>query len=64
MKYKSQIQSDLYFWVETISGKVTAYCVVSQVDGYPATEACDDWFGRKEDAEEMAKLLAQGKDEY
>ena len=36
--------------------------VVSQVKGFPATEACDDWFANRKDAEDIAKGLAEGKE--
>ena len=33
--------------------------VVSQVKGYDATEAHDDWFKYQEDAEEIAQQMAE-----
>ena len=35
--------------------------VVQQADGYPGTEAWDDWFASELDALEMAKRLATGE---
>jgi hypothetical protein len=47
------------FWAE-YDPEVKAWVCIQQVDGYPETEAHDDWFGRKEDAENICKKLANG----
>ena len=64
-KYESKTQPGLFFWAEANgggAGAVESYGVVQQMTGYPATEAHDDWFGRFEDADEIARALAEGKD--
>ena len=65
-RYTSKSNSKLKFWVETNSQYfpanseriATVYTIVSQMAGYAATEAHDDWFANKEDAEEIAQQLA------
>jgi len=50
----------LRFWAEqALPGEPGGWVVLSQVDGFPATEAADDWFGSQEAAEEEAERLAQ-----
>lgn len=61
-KYESPAQPGLFFWAEPNgggAGAVESYAVVSQMTGFPATEAHDDWFARFVDADEIAKQLAQ-----
>jgi len=53
-------QVEYYVEENKFRGK-THFSVVSKVKGYPATEAWDDWFGNREDAEEIAKKLAAGE---
>ena len=63
-KYESREQPGLFFWAEANgdgAGAVESYCVVSQVTGYPATEAHDDWFANFKDADEIARMLAAGE---
>ena len=49
------------FWAEPVGiGTVPAYHVVSQADGYPATESYDDWFANLCDADQCAKDLSEG----
>jgi hypothetical protein len=51
----------LKFWAEknVVPGSsVGSWAVISQVDGFPATEAHDDWFGFYKDADEVAQQLA------
>ena len=58
-KYESRKQPGLYYWAEgqTIDG-VTTYSVVAQANGYPASEAHDDWFVDFATADAVAKQLA------
>ena len=61
-KYTSK--EGVKFWAERndfseVGGGVS-WIVISQVDGFPATEAYDDWFGRQKDADEVARMLADG----
>lgn len=60
-KYQAKNQPGLYYWAEPNgggAGAIESYGVVCQTDGSPTTEAYDDWFGRFEDADNMAKELA------
>lgn len=57
-KHPSKIQAGLSFWAEKDEGG--AWIVVSHVEGFPATEAFDDWLGSQEAADDVAKLLAGG----
>ena len=50
-----------YYVEEDRIGRRTQYLIVSKVKGFPPTEAWDDWFGSREDAEEIAKKLAAGE---
>lgn len=62
-KYKSKADSSVSFWAEAnkIPGsKVESYTVLQQAEGFPATEATDDWLGTFEDADEIARTLAEG----
>jgi hypothetical protein len=64
-KYESTTQKGLYFWAEENgggAGAVDSYCVVSQAEGFPATEAFDDWLCHWADADEIAQKLARGED--
>ena len=57
MKYKNK--EGVSFWAEKNEiGK--GWIVVAQAKGYPATEAFDDWFTNKKDAQEVAKKLNLG----
>lgn len=65
-RIQSTTQADLFYWVEPtdpegICGSVQSFMVVAGVDGFPASEAFDDWFGKEEDAWQVAGLLAEGK---
>ncbi len=66
--YESKAQPGLFYWAELrtfVSGPNATgghWWVVSQVDGYPATEAHDDWFANQVDADAVAKALANGED--
>ena len=66
VKYESTTQKGLWFWAEYIPpvrGEGPAcYMVVSQADGFEGGEAFDDWFGRFEDADRVAGMLARGED--
>ena len=55
-RYISKSNPELEFFVEKTFQN--SYMVVSQVEGYDATEAHDDWFFNKQDAEEIAQQLA------
>ncbi len=62
MRYEAKNQRGLFFWAEANgggAGAIESYCVVSQADGYPATEAHDDWFCHFADADAMARELAE-----
>ncbi len=59
-KYESTKQKGLFYWAEKIELDERLWGVVSQVEGYPATEAHDDWFAHQKDADECAQLLAKG----
>ena len=61
-RIESQIQPGLFFWCEyePSIGAVPCWIVYAQATGFPATEACDDWYGSKADAEAMANQLAKG----
>ena len=64
VKHESTTVKGLRFWAEANgggAGAIESYCVVSQVDGYPATEAWDDWLAHWEDADEIAQKLAKGE---
>ena len=58
--YESISQPHLYFYVsEVFNGN--SYAVIGEAEGFPATEAWDDWFSKKEDAMAIAKELAEDK---
>jgi hypothetical protein len=60
-KVPSVSQSGLHYWAELVDDTTPkTWSVVSQADGFPATEAWDDWFLHKQHAEEIAQKLAQG----
>lgn len=64
VRYESRTQRGLWFWAEPNGGGAGAdesYRVASQVDGYPATEAHDDWFHHFADADAIARKLARGE---
>jgi hypothetical protein len=58
-RYEARNQKGLFFWAERVPGKVPCFNVVSQADGFPATEAHDDWFANLADADAMARELAE-----
>lgn len=51
---------DIRYYVEeqTIMG-ITWYVVMVQMDGFEPTEAHDDWFRHREDAQEIADRLTE-----
>lgn len=61
-KFESVAQPGLYFWAEQTEqftpNSTPCFAIIAQADGYPATEACDDWFMTRADAEEVARQLA------
>lgn len=65
-KFESKTQPGLFFWAEPVDpdllGRLDAnpgcWHVVSQVEGYPASEASDDWFRDEKDATAIARELA------
>lgn len=64
IKHESTTQPGLFFWAEPNgggAGAVESYGVVSQADGFPATEAWDDWFAHWQDADDVAQKLAKGE---
>ncbi len=61
-KYEAKNQPGLLFWAEPNgggAGAIESYGVVSQANGYPVTEAHDDWFAYFKDADAIAKQLAE-----
>jgi len=65
VKYESSTQQGLFFWAEPneIDGGKT-FCIVSHAEGFPASEAHDDWFLKLEDADEVAKKLASPRADF
>lgn len=62
-KYESISQPGAYYWAEKTIDKLNDHwAVISKVEGYPATEAWDDWFMREEDADDIARRLANDED--
>lgn len=57
-RYQSKSNSNLFFWVECVTDPQEIFMVVSAVKGHNPTEAHDDWFFNKQDAEEIAQQLA------
>ena len=59
-QYQAKSRPDLKFWPEKIvQGLKVSWMVVAAVDGQQATEAHDDWFANFNDADEVAKQLAE-----
>jgi ABC-type microcin C transport system permease subunit YejE len=58
IKFESTSQPGLFFWAE--SDGEGAWIVTSQANGFPATEAYDDWLGVESQAVDIAKRLAAG----
>jgi len=57
-KFKNK--DGVYFWSEPVEiGKTNSWHIVQQMPGYPATEAHDDWFANKKDADEIAEKLSK-----
>lgn len=52
-------EEGVQFWAE-YDPTVEAWVCFQQVEGYPETEAWDDWFGSKDEAEDICKKLADG----
>lgn len=64
IKYESTTQAGLFFWAEKeteIEGGLLCWIVTSQMTGYPATEAFDDWLAHFADADDIAQKLAKGE---
>jgi hypothetical protein len=57
-RYISKSNPNLFFWVECVTDPQEIFMVVSAVKGHNPTEAHDDWFANKQDAEEIAQQLA------
>lgn len=55
IKYAARTRPDLKFWAEMVAGQPDTCHVVSQVDGFPATEADDDWYGDMSVADAVAQ---------
>lgn len=61
-RYESTEQPGLYFWAEPVlNGTLNCFAVIGQADGFPASEAHDDWFGQESDADVIAQKLARGE---
>ena len=58
-RYQSKSNPNLFFWVECVTDPQEIFMVVSAVKGYNPTEAHDDWFFNKQDAEEIAQQMAE-----
>ena len=58
-RYQSKSNPNLFFWVECVTDPQEIFMVVQGVKGNNPTEACDDWFFNKQDADEIAFELAQ-----
>lgn len=52
-------ENGVQFWAE-FDPNFKAWICISQVDGYSRTQAHDEWFYRREDAESICKDLANG----
>jgi hypothetical protein len=59
--YESVNEKGTYFYV---GGEQGQYVVTQESEGFPATEAYDDWLYSYEDALNIAKKLASGEDLY
>jgi hypothetical protein len=57
-RYQSKIDPNLFFWVQSIRVPREIFIVVKGHNPTEATEAHDDWFHKKRDAEEIAQQLA------
>lgn len=55
----SKADPTVVYFAELIEGPVPSWMVVYQKEGYPGTEAHDDWFGRFHDADALAKEMAE-----
>ena len=60
-KHQAPAQPGLSFWAEPTPGPggIPFYAVVSQAEGYPASEAHDDWFASYADADAIAQQYAR-----
>ena len=59
-RYRPKTRPDLAFWPEKVTqGLNISWMVVAAVDGCDATEVHDDWFANFNDADEIAKQLAE-----
>lgn len=64
-KYSSTTHPDVKFWAEQVEQHADGrpiFGVMAQAEGFPASEAHPDWFPNLEDAEAVAKALAEGRD--
>jgi hypothetical protein len=57
-RYQSKIDPKLFFWVQCIRVPREIFIVVKGYNPTEVTEAYDDWFHKKRDAEEIAQQLA------
>lgn len=53
--FVSKSNPNLKFFVESFDG---SFIVFSQFGSYPKTEAHDDWFANRNDAEQIAEAMA------
>lgn len=58
-KFESKNLPGLFFWAEQEESGKGFWIVVAQVEGYPKSEAYDDWLTNQADAEDLAKKLAE-----
>lgn len=59
-KHPAPAQPGLFFWAEATDGPggLPMYAVVSQMKGYPASDAHDDYFLSYADADALAQEFA------
>ena len=58
-KHPSTTEPGVVFYAEEIVGGMWA--VMAKTEGFPGLEAHDDWFAKFEDADAIARLLANGE---
>lgn len=64
-RHESTKQKGLFFWAEPVNpldnSPSACWHVVGQAEGYPATEAFDDWLKYQHDADDIAQKIATGE---
>lgn len=60
LRHESRLSPGLFYWAEPVRvlGVASAWTVMGQMDGGPATEATDDWFADQGEADRFARELA------